>query len=159
MVSKFSNLRQLCLNSTCLAVAFGVAIVGASATAKADPMPTTSPFMSGFANAINSTTLKSFMDSDAPFTMYGITFYGTVDVALNEMSHGTDASPTFATAAGGMLQKNDASPAALLTHSGLEQSKLGLKGSEEIYDGFSAVFKLETALSPLSGELINGQKT
>ena len=151
MISRFFSLRQLCLGSTSLAVA----VIGTSAAAMADQLP----IIGEIASAMDKPAVQQFMNADSPMTMYGITLYGTVDVGVNNMTHGTPSSPEFATNVGGMLQKQDYNNSTYMSHSGLEQSKLGLKGSEELIDGVSVVFKLETGFSPLSGQLINGQKT
>ena len=157
MNSRFTNLRQACLGSTCLSVAFG-AVVALSAPAMADPMPTTSPFLSGVATAINNTTLKSFLDSDNPFTLYGVTLYGTADASLNNSTHGTTYNPDFPTSVGEMVQKNGSNDKSYLVSSGMEQSKIGLRGSEEMFSGVNFVFKLESAFNPVSGNIPNSQR-
>ena len=79
-----------CLNGTSLAVVCGFAMVGASAAASADPMPATtaSPFLSGVQSAINNVSLQSFLDADAPLTMYGVTVYGGTSQASSDSDRG-----------------------------------------------------------------------
>ena len=142
------------LNSTCMAAVAGAIVLGTLGTARADAVKN-SPFLSG----PDSFTLKSFLESDAPLSMYGITIYGTIDVGLSNQTHGTNYSPDFPTAVGEVLQKNGAGSTWFATPSGMEQSKAGIKGDiPVIEDMVNAVFKLETAFNPLNGTLANAQK-
>ena len=157
---RFSNLRQICLNGTSLAVVCGFAMVGASAAASADPMPATtaSPFLSGVQSAINNVSLQSFLDADAPLTMYGVTVYGTVDVGISNQTHGADYNADFPTAVNELMSNNSNNSKTYLTPNGMEQSKFGIKGSEELYDGINLVFKFEDGFNPVSGNIANAQR-
>lgn len=93
---------------------------------------------------------------DGSLSYYGITLYGTVDVGFGYQSHGAPLSQYWPDAVNYLVSKNGNKGTATFTSNGLSQSKIGLKGSEEIADGWSAVFKLETGFNPQSGQLADG---
>ena len=75
--------------------------------------------------------------------------YGTMDLALNGVSHqGTVVG----------LSKNQTNDAALLS-GGLSPSRLGFKGQERWGGGWSAVFTLESGFNAANGKAPNGRIT
>ena len=98
----------------------------------------------------------SFPKGDGSLTLYGITLYGTVDLGVTYQTHGTPLSSDLSTGLEYLVSKNSNQHYFGFGPNGLSQSKIGLKGSEDLSDvlpGFSAVFKLETSFLPTSGML------
>jgi predicted porin len=93
---------------------------------------------------------------DNSLTMYGITLYGTVDVGVTYETHGVTNSPYSSAGTEYLVSKNSNQSLFAFAPNGLGNSKIGLKGIEEIGDGFSALFKLETGFNPASGQLSDG---
>ena len=86
----------------------------------------------------------------------GITLYGTVDIGYAYQSAGVPLSSQYV---GGLeyqaftTTRNFAGSVSTVAESGLEQSKVGLRISQEIADDWSLVARLETGFNPLSGQL------
>jgi predicted porin len=86
----------------------------------------------------------------------GITLYGTVDIGYAYQSHGVPLSSQYV---GGLeyqaftTTRNFAGSVSTVAESGLEQSKVGLRISQEVTDDLSLVARLETGFNPLSGQL------
>ena len=86
----------------------------------------------------------------------GITLYGTVDIGYAYQSHGVPLSSQYV---GGLeyqaftTTRNFAGSVSTVAESGLEQSKVGLRISQEVADDLSLVARLETGFNPLSGQL------
>ncbi len=97
--------------------------------------------------------------ADDSMTVAGITIYGTVDMGLQYQTHGTPVSDYFVTGSEELISKNSNKAQFAATPSNLGQSKIGIKGSEEIVDGLSGVFKLETFFNPTSGDLSDAGKS
>ena len=91
-------------------------------------------------------------------TLSGITLYGTFDAAYVYQNHGAPVSTIYGSGIENLAvsAKNAVKSISDFAPSGLEQSKLGIKGDVPLGAGFSAVFKLETGFSPLSGRLADG---
>ncbi len=97
--------------------------------------------------------------ADDSMTVAGVTIYGTVDLGLMYQTHGTPASDYFVTGTENIVSKNSNKAIFTATPSNLGQSKIGIKGSEEIVDGLSGVFKLETFFNPTSGDISDAAKS
>jgi predicted porin len=86
----------------------------------------------------------------------GITLYGTVDIGYAYQSAGVPLSSQYV---GGLeyqaftTTRNFAGSVSTVAESGLEQSKVGLRISQEVADDLSLVARLETGFNPLSGQL------
>ncbi|TWB77653.1 putative porin [Nitrospirillum amazonense] len=96
------------------------------------------------------------LPKDGSLTFYGITLYGTVDMGFSYQSHGAALSPYYPPGLDFLVSKNGNKGIASLAGNGLSQSKVGLRGSEEFADGWSALFKVETGFNPQSGQLADG---
>jgi len=96
---------------------------------------------------------------DGSLTWNGITFYGTVDVDVSHQSHGAPLSQDFYTGLEYLIQKNSNKSVTSIGPNGLSQSKLGVKGKEEIVEGLSGVFNLEMGFLPTSGNLADALKS
>ncbi len=114
---------------------------------KAAPAPTPPP-------AAESS--HSLLPDDGSLTYRGVTLYGTIDVGAAYQTHGAPLSDTAIFGVEYLIQKNSNKSIFSVAPNGLSQSKIGLKGTEELTDGLSAIFKLDTGFQPTSGELANG---
>lgn len=106
----------------------------------------------------------SFLDSDAPLTWKGVTFYGTLDAALSNQTHASGYNAASTQTVGEVLQKGGTNSQWNIAANAMEQNKVGLKGKETIFQdtGFGdldLVFKVETGFNPVSGVLSNGQQS
>ena len=90
---------------------------------------------------------------DGSLTMHGITLYGTVDLAVQYVSHGTPESDYHPAVTEGLINKNSNDSVTAITGNQLSASKIGLKGLEEFGNGWAGVFKLETLFEPQSGNI------
>lgn len=96
---------------------------------------------------------------DDSLTWFGVTLYGTVDVGYMYQNRGQPISDYFPVGLETMVQKNANKNISSLSENGMSQSKIGLRGIQEFYPGFSGIFKLETHFNPLSGNLADGVKS
>jgi predicted porin len=96
---------------------------------------------------------------DDSLTWFGVTLYGTVDVGYTYQTRGTPLNDYFPPGLEYMVQKNATKKISSISENGLSQSKVGLRGIQEFYPGFSGIFKLETHFNPLSGNLSDGVKS
>lgn len=94
--------------------------------------------------------------TDDSLTKYGITLYGTLDLGVAYQSHGAPSSGIFPQGIESVISKNSNNALFALTNNGMSQSKLGLKGSEDLTEDLAAIFKLEMNFNPTSGSLANG---
>jgi predicted porin len=97
--------------------------------------------------------------TDDSLTWFGVTLYGTVDVGYTYQNRGTPLNDYFPVGLETMVQKNATKQISSISQNGMSQSKVGLRGTYKFYDDFSAIFKLETHFSPLSGNLSDGVKS
>jgi predicted porin len=106
----------------------------------------------GFANVAQAA-------DDGTLTWNGVTLYGTVDVDVSHQSHGAPLSQDFYTGLEYLIQKNSNKSITSIGPNGLSQSKIGLKGKEEITDGLAGIFNLEIGFVPTSGNLADALKS
>lgn len=106
----------------------------------------------GFVNAAQAA-------DDGSLTWNGVTLYGTVDLDVSHQSHGAPLSQDFYTGLEYLIQKNSNKSITSFGPNGLSQSKIGLKGKEEIVEGLSGVFNLEMGFLPTSGNLADALKS
>jgi predicted porin len=97
--------------------------------------------------------------ADDSVTVNGITFYGTIDMGLAYDSHGVPNSAIGSVSSYSLVQKQSNHANFGVTENGLSQSKIGLKGAEDLGDGWTALFKLETGISPAGGSITDGLKS
>jgi predicted porin len=91
--------------------------------------------------------------TDDSLTWFGVTLYGTVDVGYTYQTRGVPLNDYFTTGIEYLIQKNSNKKISTISENAMSQSKVGLRGIHEFYEGWSGVFKLETAFNPLSGEI------
>ena len=96
-------------------------------------------------------------DSGA-LTWNGITLYGTVDIGVEYVSHGAPLSQLWSPGLPSFIQSFSNHSITSVNGNGLSQSKIGISGVEPIpgLDGWSGVFRAETAFNPWSGRLVDG---
>ena len=102
--------------------------------------------------------VQEFRDTDCSLTWYGITLYGAYDVGVGWVSHG-EPNNGYNYEGESLVNRNGNHAQWLIAPNNLQQSGLGLKGKEEIWDGWSAVFNASTGINPQSGQLANAQAT
>jgi hypothetical protein len=137
--------------------AAAAAFCGASALAsdlptKAPAGPATSCFAS----------LYDYMDSSAqecPLTWNGITVYGAIDVGVDYMTHGAPFNGAYPQGVETLISKNSQGARYSIAPNGLGQSVAGIRGTEEITQDWSFVFRLETGFDPYSLQLANGPRS
>jgi predicted porin len=91
--------------------------------------------------------------TDDSLTWYGVTLYGTVDVGYTYATHAVPLNDYYTTGMEYLIQRNSNRKISTISENGMSQSKVGLRGIREFYEGWSGIFKLETAFNPLSGEI------
>jgi predicted porin len=105
-----------------------------------------------------STHAASSDSADDSLTWHGITLYGTVDVGYTYQNRGTPLNDYFPTGLQYLVQPSNNRSISSLSENGMSQSKIGLRGIYEFFEGWSGVFKLETGFNPLSGNLSDALK-
>jgi predicted porin len=93
---------------------------------------------------------------DDSLTWHGITLYGLVDMGVTYQNHGAPLSNTAGLGLNYLIQKNSNGSYFGVGPNALSSSYVGLKGTQEIADGLSAVFNLQTGFDPQSGKLSDG---
>ncbi len=88
----------------------------------------------------------------------GITFYGTIDVGIAYDTHGVPNSGIGSVSSYSLVQKQSNHANFGVTENGESQSKLGVKGADDLGDGWTALFKLEMGISPAGGAITDGLK-
>jgi predicted porin len=95
-------------------------------------------------------------------TYKGVTIYGTIDVGY---AYQTNGRPLGSVVSGlefipfTTTRNYTGQSISTIAHSGLEQSKIGIKVEESIGWGWTAIARADGGFSPLSGELSNGCKS
>ena len=89
----------------------------------------------------------------------GLEFYGIVDVGVSYDTHGVPNSTVGNVGSFYTVQKASNKASWGLSQSGMGQSRLGLKGADDLGDGWTGLFKLETAINPTGGNLTDGLKS
>jgi predicted porin len=97
--------------------------------------------------------------TDDSLTWFGITLYGTVDVGYTYQNRGTPLNDYFPTGLQYLIQPSNNRSISSVSENGLTQSKVGLRGTHELFEGWSGIFKLETGINPLSGNLSDALKS
>ena len=93
---------------------------------------------------------------DDSLTWHGITLYGLVDMGVTYQNHGAPLSNTAGLGLNYLISKNSNGSYFGVGPNALSSSYVGLKGNQEIADGLSAVFNLQTAFNPQSGKISDG---
>ncbi|MDR3388467.1 MAG: porin [Rudaea sp.] len=96
---------------------------------------------------------------DGSLTWNGITLYGTVDIGVAYQTHGTPLSQDFYPGLEYLIAKNSNKSITSVAPNGLSQSKIGVKGKEDLNDEFSFVFNAEMGFVPTSGNLADAPRS
>ena len=97
--------------------------------------------------------------ADDSTTINGLTFYGTIDVGVTYQSHGAPSSGYGNVGDLYVVQKQSNGSTFNMAQSGMGQSKIGLKGAEDLGDGWTGLFKLESPVNPLGGNTTDALKS
>jgi predicted porin len=96
---------------------------------------------------------------DQSLTMYGITLYGTYDIGVAYQTHGAPLSQDFYPGLQYLLGKSSDKSQTSVAPSGLSQSKVGIRGKENINDDLAFVFNGEVGFNPQSGALADAPRS
>ena len=97
--------------------------------------------------------------TDDSLTWHGITLYGTIDIGYTYQNRGAPLSDYFTTGLQYLIQPSSNKSISSISENGMSHSKIGLRGTREFFDGWSGVFKLETGINPLSGNVSDALKS
>lgn len=95
---------------------------------------------------------------DDSLTLYGITFYGVIDVGYQYDSHSAPFSDYRPGASAEIVQKYSRESVNGVTSSNMGQSRIGLSGTEPIGGAWSVVFQAETFFNPQSFDVADSIK-
>src|SRR5579859_610010 len=87
-----------------------------------------------------------------------IVFYGNIDVDLTYQTHGTPPAGAYPAGTETVVMKNSNKSVFTVGQNGSSSTLFGFKGSEDLGDGWKAIFKAESGFSPLTGQLYDGLK-
>jgi len=102
------------------------------------------------------TNFWDFVSTNCELTWQGITVYGIVDMGGGYQTHGAPFDPRSSVGASYLLQKQNRSPLWSLAPNGLNNSTIGIKGTEPIGGNLSLVFALDAGFDPYSFNFSNG---
>jgi predicted porin len=122
----------------------------------ARPAPPAPPANPTAPAAGNYNKAPSIVAEDGSLTWHGITLYGAIDMGLAYQTHGTPLSNSAGFGLGYLISKNSNKPYFGAAPNAESASNIGLKGTEELLPGLSAVFNLQTSFLPTSGRLADG---
>jgi predicted porin len=124
------------------------AMVTKAEATKAEPAAPAPPATCG--------SFEDFIQTDCPLTWNGITLYGTVDAGVSWRSHGAPFNGTSAVGVDYLIQKYSRGPRWDLGPNGLNNSNIGLKGTEPIAPGWNFIFDVQAGFDPYSLQFSNG---
>src|SRR6266481_4343239 len=108
------------------------------------------------ADAKTCTGLWDFIETDCQLTWYGITLYGVIDAGFTYQTHGAPLDPRSPPGSAYIVQRYSRSSRWDLAPNGLQNSFIGIKGTEPIGGNTSVVFALDAGFDPYSFKLSNG---
>src|SRR5207244_6964620 len=79
--------------------------------------------------------------------------------AYTNPNRGTPQSDYFPPGLQYQIQPSNNRSISSVSENVMSQSKIGLSGTHEFFEGWSGLFKLESGLNPLSGNLSDGPKS
>lgn len=117
--------------------------------------------VAGAVTALSATAMAAdnASSSDSSLTWKGITLYGTLDVGVQYQSQGAPESDYFPPGTNAIIQSNSNGSQTSVNGNNLSQSKLGIKGQEDLGNGWSGVFRAEMFVNPWSGQLSDALKS
>ena len=93
---------------------------------------------------------------DGPLTWKGITLYGVFDIGTTWQNHGAPLNDFNSYGLNQSVSKANANALFSASPNDLQQSRIGLKGAEDLGGGFTGLFQVETYFNPTSGQLSDG---
>lgn len=102
------------------------------------------------------TGVWDFIETDCQLTWYGITLYGAIDAGFSYQTHGAPLDPRSPPGSAYLVQRYSRSARWDLAPNGLQNSFIGIKGTEPIGANTSLVFALDAGFDPYSLKLSNG---
>ena len=102
------------------------------------------------------TGVWDFIETDCQLTWYGITLYGVIDAGFTYQTHGAPLDPRSPPGSAYIVQRYSRSARWDLAPNGLQNSFIGIKGTEPIAGDTSVVFALDAGFDPYSLKLSNG---
>jgi predicted porin len=96
--------------------------------------------------------------TDCTLTWHGITLFGAYDVGAGWVSHGLPQNATNYEGES-LVNRNGYQHRFLIEPNNLQQTGFGIRGKEQIKNGWSVVFNASTGINPQSGELANASAT
>src|SRR6202008_4029623 len=102
------------------------------------------------------TGLWDFIETDCQLTWYGITLYGVIDAGFSYQTHGAPLDPRSPPGSAYLVQRYSRSARWDLAPNGLQNSFIGIKGTEPIGANTSLVFALDAGFDPYSFKFSNG---
>jgi hypothetical protein len=143
--------------SAALSAAMVLAGAGAASAADMDAMATkAAPMTYAPPPPVACGSVYDFFFTKCPLTWYGVTFYGTVDMGVDYMTHGAGFDRNFPTGLQYLLGSGGAGATGRLSQilqapNGLSQSNVGVKIIEPIAPGgWSFIAQGELAFDPYS---------
>jgi general bacterial porin, GBP family len=82
-----------------------------------------------------------------------VSFYGVLDTGVAHVSRALNYSDDFVTGTSPLIQKGVFTGATGMFNGGNSQTRVGVKGSADLGDGWSGIFTLESALNLPSGRI------
>src|SRR6184192_955800 len=89
------------------------------------------------------TGVWDFIETDCQLTWYGITLYGAIDAGFSYQTHGAPLDPRSPPGSAYLVQRYSRSARWDLAPNGLQNSFIGIKGTEPIAGDTSVVFALD----------------
>jgi predicted porin len=108
------------------------------------------------ADAKTCTGLWDFIETDCQLTWYGITLYGVIDAGFTYQTHGATFDPRSPPGSAYLVQRYSRSSRWDIAPNGLQNSSIGIKGTEPIGGNTSVVFALDAGFDPYSFKLSSG---
>ena len=103
------------------------------------------------------TGLWDFIETDCQLTWYGITLYGAIDAGFTYQTHGAPLDTRSPPGSAYIVQRYSRSSSRWdVAPNGLQNSFIGIKGTEPIGGDTSVVFALDAGFDPYSFKLSSG---
>src|SRR5438132_13659573 len=103
------------------------------------------------------TGVWDFIETDCQLTWYGITIYGAIDAGFTYQTHGAPLDPRSPPGSAYIVQRYSRSSSRWdVAPNGLQNSFIGIKGTEPIGGHTSVVFAVDAGFDPYSFKLSSG---
>jgi predicted porin len=99
-------------------------------------------------------SVKDFLATDCPLTWHGITLYGTYDIGLGWVSHGLPENGANYEGES-LVNRNGNHSQFLIAQNNLQQTGIGIRVREEVYEDWAVLLNASTGINPQSGQFAN----